>query len=204
MLALCVASASAATTRNPEPFSPITGSGSGRSLEDQSGLAVDEASGNVFVTSSEHSEPNQIAVLGAKGGAPAGLAGPYLIDGPFPRGSNFTGIAVDNAAISPSKGTLYARAEGANIAKFIRNPATERYEPAGELTASAPGLAPGGETGATVDTEGNLFWGYTSFASDALFKFNPAGPRRPLTVSTNQSVTTPPALPWTPSATSSW
>jgi hypothetical protein len=165
---LPVGNASAATTRIPEPFSPLTGSGSGLTIGVPGGIAIDETSGNVFLNDGT----SKTDILGATGAAPAGLVAPFEITGlSFEEAAN--AIAVDNSVTSPNKGTVYVLS-GKNppkLRKFKRDGPTEKYVGAGELTISTAEASNNG--GVAVDTKGNVFVG--DFASESVSKFNPAG-----------------------------
>jgi len=123
-----------------------------------SGVAVDEATGNVFVSDSS---AGIVKIFGAEGEPAVGLASTEI------SGFNFcgepSGVAVDNAAGSPSKGVLYVADICNNaVKKLTLNPATEEYELVGELSAS-PSLSE--PLDVTVDTHGNVFvadWGSSS------------------------------------------
>jgi NHL repeat-containing protein len=164
-----VPSASAVMTRAPLGFSPITGAGTGVTISSSSGVAVEEASGNVFLNDYG---TNLINIFGGDGGVPSGVASPYQI-----AGLNFAGepngVAVDNSATSPSKGTLYVTLAGASqVKKYVRNGATELYEEAGDLTpTSGPGW--GYPQGVTVDSKGNVF--VSDGESQSVVKFSPTG-----------------------------
>jgi hypothetical protein len=109
-LGLLAATAGAAITHNPEPFSPLTGVGSNLTLEEVSGIALDESTGNVFVTDGQESGAGRISILGAEGGAPVGLAAPYEIPGlPFGINQGAHAIAYDNSPTSSARGTLATR-----------------------------------------------------------------------------------------------
>ncbi len=65
---LCVlvaATTASAANYLPEPFSPLTGSGSDLSLHTPAGVAVDETTGNVFVEDGTSGEV--VAILGGDG-----------------------------------------------------------------------------------------------------------------------------------------
>lgn len=177
LLAVSVAPAAALAgqTRLPTAFSPLTGSGSGVTIHAPSGIAIDEATGNVFVTDDNGSE-DAILILNGEGGGtpPVGLApngsGEYKLAGvsiaPEFEGEAL-GLAYDNSG-SVAHGTLYFF-EAASIRKFVRNPLTEQYEPAGEIPV------PGTENGAglTVDEEGNIW--LADFGSQQVREFSPTG-----------------------------
>jgi Tol biopolymer transport system component len=167
-LALSAGAALAGQTRVPQAFSPITGAGSGLTIATPGGIAIDESTGNVFLNDGVTTTD----ILGGEGEAPAGLVSPFNITGlNFASGTN--GIAYDNVATSPNKGTLYVVSGSAplKVQKFTRNPATSKYEPAGELTDPATGAT--NNAGAAVDTHGNLYVG--DFGSKSVVKFNTAG-----------------------------
>ncbi|HET7052646.1 MAG TPA: hypothetical protein VFI09_01865 [Solirubrobacterales bacterium] len=173
-LGLLTASASASITHEPEPFSPLTGSGSGLTLEEASGIAIDEATGNVFVTDGGPGH-ERVAILGAEGSAPAGLAPPYEIAG-FSFGENTTnGLAYDNSPTSTAHGTLYVTDRStATVRKYTLNATSEKYEPAGEIAV------PNGTSSAalSVDRNGNLYVGAGSpsfGAPSTIYKFSPSG-----------------------------
>ncbi|HEX4307807.1 MAG TPA: hypothetical protein VHZ54_17355 [Solirubrobacterales bacterium] len=157
LLVLALASvASAATTHNPEPFSPLTGSGSGLTLQEGNAAAFDEATGNVFVNDGGPGH-ERVAILGREGGPPVGLAAPYEIPGfEFGANSGAYGLAFDNSPTSPAQGTLYVNDPTTRgIKKYARNAVTERYEleSAGELTIPNPGR----EIQLSVDGSGDLW-----------------------------------------------
>jgi len=175
LLAACIgalgplsASASATLTREPEPFSPLTGAGSAITLVEPSGIGLDEVSGNVFVTGAEGNAA--VGLLGAEGGAPAEVLPPFSIGGFSFGAANATGLAYDNSASSPAKGTLYVYDPGVStIKKFTRSLVTERYEATGEIA-----VAGAGETvGMGLDAAGNVYLG--SFTAKSVYKFSPAG-----------------------------
>jgi SMP-30/gluconolaconase/LRE-like protein len=151
-------------------FSPITGSGIGATFHLPRGVAVDEASGNIFVSSGQ--QDNAIYVMNSEGGTPVGVAAPYKITG-VNFGIFFPTLAVDNSALSPSKGTLYATDVGNDVVrKFILNVGAEQYEAAGTLD---PGHAP---EGLAIDKDGNVFvacpFGGAS-NEGTITKFSPSG-----------------------------
>lgn len=177
LLGLQVGSASATITHSPEPFSPLTGAGSGLTLRYASGVAVDEATGNVFVTDGyEDGEQasGRIAILGGEGGAPVGLASPFEISGVQFFSNAHAGLAYDNAVT----GTLYAYdPSNRKVKKYVRNPATEKFEPTGEITL--PREISARNSGLSVDGAGNLYVGVTieifGLTEAWIFKFNSSG-----------------------------
>lgn len=148
-------SASGALTHEPEPFSPLDGSGSGLTLNEPNAVAIDEATGNVFVSNAGPGRDG-VAILGAEGGAPVGLVAPFSAGGiTFAEGAG-VGLAFDNGSASPNRGDLYAYdAQTETVKKYLRNPATERYElePAGEM--AVPGA--GRYAGLAVNQDGDIY-----------------------------------------------
>ncbi|HEX3732967.1 MAG TPA: hypothetical protein VHU91_08625, partial [Mycobacteriales bacterium] len=165
LCALAPAIASAAIAHEPESFSPLDGSGSGVTIHDPSGVAIDEATGNVFVTDGSGGEA--VLELGGTGGAPVGLASPFSLTG-LSFGSSAAGIAFDNASSSAAKGTLYLFQEE-KIDKYVRSAVTERYEVAGEI----PALGTGSPAGLAVDGQGDIYLG--GFSSQSVLEWSPAG-----------------------------
>ena len=114
-----------------------------------------------------------VDILGAEGGAPAGLVAPFTISGITGFGSEPSGAAVDNSATSPAKGTLYVTdVRGHKLRKFTRNAGTEKYEAAGEFVTSA-GASLGEVLGVEVDTKGNVY--VADWSSGSAIKFSPTG-----------------------------
>jgi SMP-30/gluconolaconase/LRE-like protein len=168
LLGSTASTALAGQTRVPLSFSPIAGAGSGLTIGTPGGIALDETSTNVFLNDGT----TKTDILGAENGAPVGLVAPLQITGlTFPSVAN--GIAVDNSATSPNKGTLYIVSGSAppKIKIFRRSAVNEKYEAAGELLDTASGAT--NAAGAAVDAHGNLFVG--DFGSQSVVKFNTAG-----------------------------
>lgn len=177
---ISASSAMAAETRIPESFSPLeepeTGDSTLDPITDPNGIAIDEESGNVFVNDAPLS-PEQAnghtEILGAEGGPPPALLSPYQVTSGCAAfsgsGPNINGVAVDNSATSPAKGTVYVVCTDGNIRRYSRNPVSEKYEAGAEITY--PGSA--SSAGAAVDTDGNLF--VSDFADRAVYKFDPTG-----------------------------
>lgn len=171
VIALLPSAALAGQRRLPAPFSPLTGAGSGVTIHGPSGVAVDEATGNVFVTE-ENGSSDAILILNGEGGGapPVGLApngsGEYKIEGVSVT-TEPQGLAYDNSE-SAARGTLYFF-EAGSIKKFTRNAVAEQYEAAGEIPV------PGTENpaGMTVDGEGNVWLG--DFTTESVREFSPAG-----------------------------
>jgi hypothetical protein len=167
LFALFAADALAATTHNREPFSPLSGSGSSLTLEEVSGVAIDEATGNVFVTDGGPGH-ERVAILGGEGGAPVGLAAPYEIPGLTFGNNAFAGLAYANDTLYVSDQSMSA------IRKYTRNGTTEKYEPAGEIPI------PNGATavGLSVDAPGDLYASVPKRTVDEpgrIYKFAPSG-----------------------------
>jgi hypothetical protein len=165
--------ASAAITHNPEPFSPLDGLGSGLTFNEPGGVAIDEATGNVFVTDGGFGH-ERIAVLGGEGAAPAGLGAPYEIS-EVSSGAD-GGIAYDNSPTSPARGTLYVyNPETEKIDEYARNPTTERYESTSELTIPDSEFRP---PLLSTDASGDLYVsapGGPVTVKAKIFEFSPSG-----------------------------
>lgn len=170
-------SASAILTRHTEPFSPLTGSGSGITLEKNKAavVAVDEATGNVFVTNNVRGTNGGIVILGGEGGAPAGLVSPFLIPGL--QLTNLFGafLAYDSSASSPSQGTLYAYDRSAEvIRRYVRNASTEQYEEVAGKEITVTGCARYENLGGGgVNDQGDLF--VPCDAREQIYEFDPSG-----------------------------
>lgn len=161
-----------------EPFSPLNGSGSGLTLQAPSGLAIDEATGNVFL--GETSNANRVAILGAAGGAPVGLASPFTVTG-FTT-ANFAepnGVAFDNNPSSPGFGTLYiadtrnAVAANRTVKAYTRNPVTERYEQSGDFVPALIGSTTRDAKGVALDPDGDVW--VAEYQQKAVIEFAPDG-----------------------------
>jgi hypothetical protein len=181
-LALVPATASAVETHLPLAFSPIDGSGTGVTLEFTEGIAVDESTGNVFVNAPDFTfefPKDDTYVFGADGDVPTGVSSPYRI---FEQHSEYTGVAFDNSPTSPSKGALYVsnRAFG-TVTKYVRNPATEEYEAAGELFANPVENESLNDdpNDVAVDSKGNVYvadeGSYVTPGTQVVGKFSPTG-----------------------------
>lgn len=170
------AARAATVTSHPlRSFSPIAGAATGVTLHVPAGVAVDEANGNVFLNDGQvfgGSGGNVTDVFGAEGGIPIGVAAPYQITG-FNFGPNVTDVAVDNAVGSPSRGTVYVADQGNGaVRRFVRDTATESYEPAGQLTVTSgsPLQLP---FGVAVGPTGNVF--VADPATESVIEFDPTG-----------------------------
>ncbi len=173
-----VSSALATLTRHQEPFSPLTGSGSKVTLVENgpSGIAVDEGTGNVFVTSAESKGEGTdgVVVLGGEGGEPIGLASPFVLSGTaFFRANNGQEfLAYDNASTSPSKGTVYVYERSAEtIERYVRNAVTEHYSEVSGAGIHLPGCGHEGDGG--VDAQGDLY--LTCAGLTDLYEYSPTG-----------------------------
>jgi hypothetical protein len=167
------------------PFSPFG------SFTEPTGIAIDQANGNVFVADSG---ANDVRVFGAEGGAPASgvpfeLTGEHTPAGAFAFGKEGVGVAVDNAcfyhklsggactAFDPSNGAIYVtdvqhsvvdefKVNGSNAYEYVR-----QFTGFGEGTPSA--VTFGEPVGVAVDREGDLY--IADYESKAIYEFNPAG-----------------------------
>ncbi len=139
-----------------------------------SGIAIDEANGNVFVA--DGFPNNSVEIFGPEGGAPVGVA-VTEIEG-FDFATEPSGLAIDNSATSPSKGALYvADAHNNAVKKLTLDPVSEEYEPDGELTAASSNFNP---LAVAVDAEGNVFVpDFGAFKAgvvdSAIVEFDPTG-----------------------------
>jgi hypothetical protein len=112
---------------------------------DPSGIAIDEANGNVFVADGEPN--NAIEILGPEGGAPTGVSGTRI--GGFAFNGEPSGLAIDNSS-GPSAGDLYVtdvlKPTGGSTAgvvdKFKLGPASEEYELVETLKYAEPFTEP--------------------------------------------------------------
>jgi virginiamycin B lyase len=188
--ALAPCAASAGTIIAPAPFSPITGSGTGVTIHFPSGVAVDEASGNVFLNDGGFAE-EVVDVFGSAGGVPSGVAFPYQVSGGFFFATEPSGVAVDNSATSPAKGTLYvADVVNSEVKKFTLNPLSEKYEAAGVLapTIGEPFAEP---LGVAVDSHGSVF--VADYGSQSIVEFDSSGTQI-ARIGTSKSVIYPSSL----------
>jgi hypothetical protein len=143
-------------------------------IENPADIAVDRATGNVFVADSGRSN-NVVHVFGPGGGAPIGVS-PDPIEG-FDFDQERTALAIDNSSTSASKGALYVVDPGHSVVKkFALDPTSEEYEQVGTL----PGGSGESETlGVAVDDQGNVFVSeYTNnqgHFDGSLYEFSPTG-----------------------------
>jgi hypothetical protein len=195
-LALVSATASASVFHKVLP--PEAGFGS---FERPSGVAIDQADGNVFVVSG--AGPEVVDVFGAGGGAPAGGA-PAVLSGlhaPFVFSVDQVGIAVDSSCFlqglngsacttfDGSNGDIYVpniEGDGQVVEKFRLN-ASHEYEYVcqftgyGGLTGSACEAEPARSPtthfkmppGVAVDSKGNVF--ISDRGSGEIYEFNSRG-----------------------------
>jgi hypothetical protein len=127
------------------------------------GVAVDEASANVF-TAEGFPAPNCVVITGPEGGPPSGVIKDEICGFTTPPG----GVAVDNAATSPAKGTLYVAEESGAVKRYVLEGG--EYKPKGELSAT-PAL--GKVFGLATDAKGDLF--VADNGGKAVVEFSPAG-----------------------------
>jgi hypothetical protein len=162
-LTVTSAPALATKTRLPLSFSPFG------SFENPEGIAIDQASGNIYVADIDK---NSVQVFGREGGPPAGgapssISGVATPQGGFDFNALGTLVAVDSACYSkkisepacasadPSNGDVYlkdsARQEGARavVDKFRLNGADEF-----EYICQFIGYTPAGEDECVKDTSG--------------------------------------------------
>jgi hypothetical protein len=138
------------------------------SFSHPSGISVEEGSGNAFVA--DGGAANAIDVFGPLGEAASGVAAPATIEG-FAFNNEPSGLAVDNAASSPSEGALYVADVAHNaVKKYVLEPLSEEYELKEELSAT-PGF--GEPLGVAVDASGNVF--VADYGSSSVVKFSPTG-----------------------------
>lgn len=141
------------------------------------GIAIDRATGNVYVADSE---ADVVDIFGAEGGAPTGGV-PSQITGVEFRSYEPAGIAIDNScyyhqprlsgsaceAYDPSDGDVYVTELPYDvIAKYAPSPTSGDYE----LVAD---LEDGESTGVAVDTQGNVY--VTNQREQAITEFSPSG-----------------------------
>ena len=161
-----------------EPYSPINGVGDAV-LQAPAGIAIDEATGNVFVA--ESANRNQVSILGGEGGAPDGLVSPFTVTeitiGNITRDTGQ--VAFDNNPASPGYGRLYVTdtrnpdVTKRSVKAFELNPVTQTYEPVGDFVpalVAAPALE---AKGVAVATNGNVW--VADFQQRAVIEFDPSG-----------------------------
>ncbi len=145
-------------------------------FENPTGVAVNQATGNVYVADSA---TNEVRIFGAEGGTPAGGVPTHIAGLEF-GASEPEAVAVDDScfahhlsgsaceAFDPSNGVVYvAESHGGGVAKFNLN--AGQYEQVGKLVP--PGNAE--PNGVAVDTEGDVY--VANFHAGAVSEFNPAG-----------------------------
>ena len=171
-----VATAKAEIVHFQEAFSPINGTGDAV-LQKPFAIAIDEATGNVFV--GETDGRNQVSILGAQGGAPVDLLSPFTVTGFNASGTNqfrAGAVAYDDDPSSPGFGNLYIPDTVAgNVARkvriYTRNLVTERYEQTGELVPDAIVSAFPRPYGVAIDPDGDVW--VADINEKAVIKFDP-------------------------------
>jgi hypothetical protein len=182
VLALGVSAASAVTVRKhifeTAPFSIPS------SFTHPTGVAVDQETGNVYVTDAG---ADVVDVFGAEGGSPAGGA-PAQITGLELNSGEPQEVAVDNSCylhkpeqltetttptcktFDPSNGDVYVAEEPAHaIARLKLNPITQEYEKE-TLVYHEEEFEP---NGVAVDTEGNVY--VANYYKEEISEFNSSG-----------------------------
>lgn len=162
MLGLVVSPGVAATGYSFAP--PAFGS-----FSSPQGVAVDQATGNVFVA--DGGGINAVDVFGSEGGPPAGggpsaLTGVATPAGSFSFGAEPTGVAVDNSG-GPSDGDVYVADVLHNVVdKFKLNGSLE-YEYISQLTGFREPLD------VSTDGQGDVY--VADYGGRAVAEFSPAG-----------------------------
>jgi hypothetical protein len=128
----------------PNALFGAQGSGAGQ-LSGPLGVAVDEASGDVYVADAGN---NRVEELGPEGKYVATIAGTETPSGSF---SDPTGVAVDNSA-SPAKGDLYVMDVGHHVIDVFNSSGTYLSQIKG-----TPSSFEGELNGVTVDASGDLW-----------------------------------------------
>jgi hypothetical protein len=154
-------------------------------LDFNTGIAIDESNGNVFVADATGGGSGKVDVFGPEGGAPAGGVMTTEINGFH---FEVTTLAIDNSATSPSKGALYvANTKFPEVDKYALNLSKE-YEYLCQINGKGSGCTAAGGTGdpffgvptqagrtfwLTTDPKGDLF--VADEESKAVYEFGPAG-----------------------------
>jgi sugar lactone lactonase YvrE len=138
-----------------------------------SGIAIDEANGNVFVADRDFSPNDSVEIFGPEGGAPSGVAVTKIEGLDFGTTGLPNGLAIDNSATSPSKGALYvADVENDTVKKF--NLEGGEYKLVGELTPAPTEPALEQPLGVAVDAKGNVFVADLAFhGTPSVVEFSP-------------------------------
>jgi hypothetical protein len=140
-------------------------------VSEPGGIAVEEASGNVFVTD-RGSPGNSVQIFGPEGGAPSGVAASKIEGFDFPSSRSAGAVAIDNSPTSPSRGALYV-ADRDDVKKFTLNPLSEEYELTGTLNGSPALEQP---QGIAVDADGNVFvTDQHDLFTGSIVEFDPVG-----------------------------
>lgn len=135
-----------------------------------SSVAVDEASGNVFVADASPfaAADAGVEIFGPEGGTPSGVAASEVEASPS---NERLYVAVDNSSTSPSKGALYVTDPLNHVVrKLVLNPLSEEYEPKGTLSPSPAFVEP---LGVGIDVKGNVYVG--GYNLSTIVKFSPTG-----------------------------
>ena len=157
-MALMASSASADNSHPLQSAFSLQGNG-------PSGIGLDRSTGNVLVAVRQTSSLN---IFNGEGAIPNGVNVSKITG--FGWASEPSGVAIDNAVGSPSKGDLYVTDLGpAAVKKYHLNVASKEYELVGTL--SSPSIAE--PLGLTVDSKGNVF--VSDWAAAAVIEFNPSG-----------------------------
>jgi sugar lactone lactonase YvrE len=138
-----------------------------------SGIAIDEANGNVFVADRGFSPNDSVEIFGPEGGAPVAVAVTKIEGFDFGTTGSPNGLAIDNSATSPSKGALYV-ADVANdtVKKFSLEGG--EYKLVGELTPAPTEPALEQPLGVAVDAKGNVFVSDFAFhGTPSVVEFSP-------------------------------
>jgi len=142
---------------------PPTLKGSFGSFTQATGMAVDEANGNVFVVESHAATP-AVDVFGEEGGAPAG-GSPSTIPGSFQFVGEPGGVAVDNSA-SSAAGSIYVTNNGDSVVNRLKlSGGTYKEEPV-VLTGF------GEPIGDATDAEGDVY--VADFVHAKVREYSPA------------------------------
>jgi DNA-binding beta-propeller fold protein YncE len=135
-----------------------------------SGVAVDEATGNVFVANGNG--PELVDVFGEAGGAPAGGAPATLTKSPpFKFGPEPVGVAVDNSA-SAAKGTIYVTDVAGDQALDLFKLSGSEFKFEGAITGE-PAAHFGEPIGAATDGDGDMY--VSDYGNKTLREYSPAG-----------------------------